>query len=522
MKFKQKMLLLVLIPLILICTLVTITTVYISSDSKVKDNLKMLEIAVEGFSGDVNAFKNNNIDITVFEGDTRVKSSIEGAVGTKASDEVIQAVLVEGKEYSTRDVRINGVDYMGYYKPVDGGMLFAGRPRAEIVELEMTMSITIISIVVGNLIIVMIALLFIVGKMVKPIIKSSDIIKKISDGDLTCEVDTINGRDEIATMNNSVGVMVKSLNGVVNSVSKVSHEVMSSSENINSLTVSAMNATSQVAEAIESVASDATTQAGAVSEIVNSIDSMVDDSENINHSVENINSCVEQLTSSSNDMKSKIEVMSRGSSQMTKQVSNIDAKISETTVAISKMENILTVIEGIASQTSLLSLNASIEAARAGDAGRGFAVVASNIKQLAENTSAELGNIKEIITTLTDSFAECNKYIEVVVNSNQDNLSYIDHVINSFELVFDGIKQTGAELESVTKLTGDMGSLISDISNQIDSIKNGAEGTAAATEEITASSEELTALMHNITDDCDMMTSQAKELVDSISNFKTK
>lgn len=79
------------------------------------------------------------------------------------------------------------------------------------------------------------------------------------------------------------------------------------------------------------------------------------------------------------------------------QVLSISNKIEETNDAINKESDILKVIEEIASQTNLLSLNASIEAARAGEAGRGFAVVAGSIINLAENTSDELNNIREII-----------------------------------------------------------------------------------------------------------------------------
>ena len=520
MKFKQKILLLVIIPLIFLGTVLAVLTTYISSDSKVKDNLKMLEIAVDGFNGDVNAFKGDDIDITVFEGDTRVESSIEGAVGTKAPEEVIQIVLKEGKEYQTRDVLVNGVDYMGYYRPIEGGMLFAGRPKAEITSLQRSMSLIIAGIALVCILAVVAVLLFAINRMIKPILKSSETVKCIADGDLTCRVEDINGKDEIAAMNNSVGNMVHNLNEVVHKVSDVSNGVMSLSGEISSMTESAMDATSQVAKAIENVASDATNQAGAVSEIVNSIDMMVDDGEDIHKAVDSIIDYVGQLNDSGNDMKLKIEVMSSGSSHMTEQISNIAIKINETNEAIKKMADILNVIEEIATQTNLLSLNASIEAARAGEAGRSFSVVAASIKNLAENTSSELENIKEIIASLTDNFAACGEYIETVVVNNKENLSYTGEVIESFGVMFEGIEATGNKLQDVTRITNEMNDLIHSISNQIENIEKGAESTAAATQEVTASSEELAALMHSITENCGDMNGQANNLVENLTRFK--
>ena len=520
MKFKQKMLSLVIVPLIFLGVVLAILTVNIASNSKMDDNFEMLKIALNGFNGDVNAFKEYEIDITVFEGDTRVESSIEGTVGSKASEEVIQIVLKEGKEYQTEDVLVNGIDYTGYYRPIEGGMLFAGRPKADISKLQRTMSMIICGSAVGSILAVVIVLLFIVNKMIKPILKSSETVKCIADGDLTCHVDDINGKDEIAAMNNSVGNMVQNLNEVIHKVFVVSNDVMSLSGEISSMTESAMDATSQVAVAIENVASDATNQAGAVSEIVNSIDMMVEDGEDIHKAVDSITDYVGQLHNSSNDMKLKIEVMSNGSSQMTEQISNIADKINETNAAIIKMADILSVIEEIATQTNLLSLNASIEAARAGEAGRGFSVVASSIKSLAENTSSELENIKEIIASLTDNFSACGEYIETVVVNNKENLSYTGEVIDTFEVIFEGIESTGNKVQDVTRITNEMNDLIRSISSQIEHIERGAESTAAATEEVTASSEELTALMHSITENCNNMNKQANHLVKNLTRFK--
>ena len=72
MKLKSKILYLVLFPLILLSLVLTVVTTYIASDSKVKDNIKMLKIAVDGFNGDINAYLDDNIYITIFDGDTRV------------------------------------------------------------------------------------------------------------------------------------------------------------------------------------------------------------------------------------------------------------------------------------------------------------------------------------------------------------------------------------------------------------------------------------------------------------------
>ena len=90
-----------------------------------------LRTAVHGFHGSTSYLKDKgeNIDITVFQGDTRIDSSIEGAVGTKASEEVISHVLNGKNAYFDTDISVNGVAYYGYYIPTDTGMLFAGKPK---------------------------------------------------------------------------------------------------------------------------------------------------------------------------------------------------------------------------------------------------------------------------------------------------------------------------------------------------------------------------------------------------------
>ena len=132
MKLKQKLLMLVIIPLVIIGLGVAFISSYLARTAMVQSTRVQLAVACEGYHGDVNAFKDQDIDITVFVGDTRAVSSIDGVIGTKASDEVIKQTLQNKQVYFSDNANVNGQPYYGYYIPTEGGMLFAGKPQAEV------------------------------------------------------------------------------------------------------------------------------------------------------------------------------------------------------------------------------------------------------------------------------------------------------------------------------------------------------------------------------------------------------
>lgn len=377
-------------------------------------------------------------------------------------------------------------------------------------------------------VVIVVLVLTIVLLLVKKLMNILNVFKEkltdIADGDLTSEVDeklTVR-KDELGDMLKHTNTAITSFRGSIKKAKSTASTVNSGSSDIQSMTDSALEATNQVAEAIENVAQEATKQAGVVGEMVNSVDTMNVNVDAVSGAMNDISSYVETLNTTSTTMKSKIDTLSMGSSQMSDKVSDIASQIEKTTESIGKMQDVLNVIQEIASQTNLLSLNASIEAARAGESGRGFAVVANSIRDLSEDTSKELNNIKAIIEELTSSFKECNEAIDSVVDTNASNNTYTSEVIDSFEEVFKGIENTNEKVADVAKLTTEITQLMSGVASGANTVQDGAQGIAAASEEVTASSEELAALMHNIADNCSSMSVEAKNLVKDMNKFKVE
>lgn len=384
---------------------------------------------------------------------------------------------------------------------------------------------TIFMIIEGFiLVILMLIISYILIKSVCKIInKVKEQLEVVANGDLTNILEdkkVLKRNDELTLMVTHTNKTIESFKNSIGKAKNTANNVNTHSNDIASMTNSALDATTQIATAIEGIAGDATTQANVVNEVVTSMDNMHKNSNIMNDTIENIEKYINDLNDNSISMKDKVEFMANSSNKMTNNVSDISNKISETNHAIEQMSDILNSIEEIASKTNLLALNASIEAAHAGDTGRGFAVVANNIKDLAESTSKELTNIKGIINDLTDNFADCTNSINEVVKTNNTNVNNIKEVIDSFNTLSKGIIDTKNKLQEVTDVTENMNTIINNVVNQIDNVEKSAENTAAATEEVTASSEELTALMNTVNSNCNEMHNVSIDLVNDLNKFK--
>ena len=219
----------------------------------------------------------------------------------------------------------------------------------------------------------------------------------------------------------------------------------------------------QLAESAMELAEGATSQASAVEELAATIGNVTNISA---ESAENAALAANNATNAANDAKSSREEVS----QLTEAMDRITATSKE-------IENIIGAIEDIASQTNLLSLNASIEAARAGEAGKGFAVVADQIGKLAADSAQSAVTTKELI----------NKCLSEVAAGNE----IVDHTMEAINTVLVNMESFASMATGAAEASKAQVDMLKEIEAGIEQITYVVENNSAAAEETSAVSEEL-------------------------------
>lgn len=229
---------------------------------------------------------------------------------------------------------------------------------------------------------------------------------------------------------------------------------------------------SQMSESAQSLAEGATDQSAAVEELTATI-------QNITETTISSSEKANESYMSAKDFEIKAEK----SSEDIRQLNQAMEKINETSKEIA---NIIAEIEDIASQTNLLSLNASIEAARAGEAGKGFAVVADQIGRLAADSSASAINTKNLIQ---NSIQEIEHGNEITAKTT-----------NAIEEVIEGIKLLASSTQEISSLSMAQAETMKQLEMGVEQISEVIQSNSAAAEESSATSEELAAQSGNLQD----------------------
>ena len=383
---------------------------------------------------------------------------------------------------------------------------------------------TVTGVAVGIIaIVVLIAIIisFIMGRrLMRPLVKVSTIIEEIANGDINADFGMVKEtNDEIGLIIEKMKELTQSLGSIVGKIRNSSDTMSSNSYELNDTSSQTLAANNEISKAVEDVAEGSTGMAASISKINENLLEMSNETKDINASVDEIKNQTVAVQDSSKIMNDKIKSMQDSSHKMDEGISAISKRIETVNTTVDKVSNIVSVIEEISSETNLLSLNASIEAARAGDAGKGFAVVAQEIRVLSDNTNTELENIKQIISSLVEECRYCVQASGTIVEDNAKQKEEIKAVLDEFGSLDEQIQKTAEKADEIEELVTAMIELNDDITKSSNSLTDVSAANAAATEEMNANIEELNAMMHGVSEMAGHMNEESDGLKEALSFF---
>lgn len=334
--------------------------------------------------------------------------------------------------------------------------------------------------------------------MLRPLGKLSNTISQMHQLDLTAKSE-ISRKDEFGNIADQLNELVDILNDTISSF-KSSTEYLESkaTENMtcaNSISTTAdsqksamlqlTNTMNELSNAIENIAEGATRLASNVNDVTSGVEA-------VNTKIIETSSCAERGIEDVNEMQNNISSVTRSSKELQEAIHDVR-------IGLDGINEMVTAIKDIASQTNLLSLNASIEAARAGEMGKGFAVVADEIRQLSDRSQTSVASIVETSEKL-------EKLVEIVTKKAQVNIDIIENseiiaknVSDAFYAINENVQDIQTESEHINNNMREVDAVASDM--------------AAATQEQTASTEMVLSTCQSISSMADEVAHDSSELV---------
>ncbi|MCR5754310.1 MAG: methyl-accepting chemotaxis protein, partial [Acetatifactor sp.] len=366
-------------------------------------SLRVSALAI--FDIDYKAFKNVLMETDLCEGSIvgiitpdgrEMSTKIMGAGQTEAADMVdnylsgnafVSGILESEETDGAKYEYLGGEKYYTVFHKlnIDGYTVIAMVPEKEIVADTITIKNSTISIVVLSCIVAILLGTVISWSFARAIKKMIQALSKVADGDLTAEVVT-RRKDEFLALAKSINNMVNKVRELLNKASSVTGIVENSSDEVNESADVMLKSAQDIRTSITEIDAGIKGTAKDSEVCLLQMDTLSEQIAAVSKSAENISNTSEQTREIvSNGLVVIDELKAKAVDTKTVTKSVIE-KIEELNKSSASIEEIIAVIDSIASQTSLLSLNASIEAARAGDAGRGFSVVAEEIRKLADQS----------------------------------------------------------------------------------------------------------------------------------------
>ncbi|GIM45831.1 putative methyl-accepting chemotaxis protein YoaH [Collibacillus ludicampi] len=357
-------------------------------------------------------------------------------------------------------------------------------------------------------------------RSIRPLSEVNRQLKDIADGhgDLSKTI-TVTTKDEVGELAHTFNRMIANLRSLVLQTREMATQVSLAAQELNAYAEETTQASSQMATTMQELASGMKNQS-------NSVNSASIAFRRMDENMQRIEQSASTAATLSQDTSSVADKGSASIYRAVQQMRTIHESVSASSQAVYSLSEqaerirfIVTVIQEIASQTHLLSLNAAIEAARAGEQGRGFAVVAAEVRKLASQSEESAKQIAEDITSIQHQIQEAVSMMETVTNDASIGMDVVVEAGESFHRIQESIEHVEHQIKTVSIAVSDMVKHSHHITTSMQKITETQDMALIGTQNISAASEEQLSAIQKITDSASVLSGIATNLEEMMQQF---
>lgn len=478
---------------------------------------------------------NSGMDVTFFYGDERIMTSAKDAngdrvLGSRAGDKIVEKVLKGGEEYFSSAVSIEGELNYGYFMPVHQnnsdnqiiGMIFVGTNLKEKEAVVKRILSSICSSVIVVMLICIAVGIRLAGSMSRNIRKSIQVVGRLAEGNLDVWVDDklLKKKDEIGELSRVTITLRDTMRSTIKEITDNAKALLEASQLLGTAADNTNGTMKDVRTAVSQVVDNSQLQAENSQSTSEQMKIMGDNITETSNEAELLSGNAASMQSSSEKASKTLLSLRQINEDVKKIIGEVQEQTNRTNESVKKIQAATTFINSIAEDTGLLSLNASIEAARAGDSGRGFAVVAEQIKNLSEQSnesSKEIEATAEVLRADSEKAVQAMQQMQEIIASQSESMQETQQVVAEvIEEIAGSMKSIAQIKESSERLEGARNEVLQAVEHLSEISAENLDSTKSTYEQ----TEIVADTFKQVYNSADELKTIADKLVKSIEYFK--
>jgi len=411
--------------------------------------------------------------------------------------------------------------YVAYVKEPNTKFTVCTASNSKTVLGSSRQAVTIV-VIIGIIMAIIVAIIAVVaGRLIMlPIYSVCESLTHLADGQFQKVDLTFGEKGEFGVMVKSVNTVVDRLSSIVANIKASAAGVADSSEELSDMANQISQTAEDVSNAVQEIASGATQQADEIQSASENVGRIGDAVGDVQTSTGSLSSLANKMKEASEISSNSLASLQDSSTEMTAKIDEISKTIAATQDAVTSINDKVEGIASIATQTNLLSLNASIEAARAGEAGKGFAVVAEEIGKLADDSKTMADEIRKEMDILLEQSQAAVQAADDVKQGNQDQQTALGETLNAVNGMLGDISSTVGGVQLISEGADTCETSKNAVVDTMCALSAISEENAASSEETGASMQELSATVTTLAGSASSLRDIAEQLNQDMEFFK--